>query len=137
MEFIGILFALFFAIILTAVFRLVFKNTGPWAEFWAFFVLLFFVSLAAGEWAAPRGPSLWGYYWAPGLIAAFVVGLVIAAASPRSTTKQKRRLKNEVEVEEEIREFEVGVTVVVFGVFYWILIVILALIALSGLVIKM
>ncbi|MCX2453853.1 hypothetical protein OQX61_21475 [Pedobacter sp. PLR] len=139
MEFVGILFALFFAILLTAVFRLVFRNTGSWAEFWSFFGLLFFVSFAAGEWAAPRGPSVWGYYWAPGLIAAFVVGLVIAAAAPHSTAKRTRRSKPKKEdiVEEEIREFEVGVAVGVFGTFYWILIVLLALIALSGLVIKM
>ncbi|MBB2148245.1 hypothetical protein [Pedobacter gandavensis] len=139
MAFIGILFALFFAIILTAVFRLFFHNSGSWAEFWSFFVLLFFVSLAAGEWAAPRGPSVWGYYWVPGLISAFVVGLVIVAVSPHSTMKRTRRSKNRKEdaVEEEIREFEVGVAVVVFGVFYCIVIVLLALIALSGLVIKM
>lgn len=62
MEFIGILFALFFAIMLTAVFRLAFKNTGPWGGFWIFFTLMFFISLAAGEWAAHRGPSAWGYY---------------------------------------------------------------------------
>lgn len=34
MEFIGILFALFFAITLTAVFSLAFRNSGPWGGFW-------------------------------------------------------------------------------------------------------
>lgn len=139
MGFIGILFALFFAIVLTAFFRLVFRNTGPWAGFWTFFILLFFISLAAGEWAAQRGPSVWGYYWAPGFIAAFVVGLVLAAAAPGPVVDQTKKLKNGAEdaPEEEITDLEVAVAAAVIGIFFWIVIIVLALIALAGLVIKM
>jgi hypothetical protein len=92
MSFAGILFALFYAFILTVIFSLAFKNTGPWGGFWAFFFLLFFVSLGAGEWAAPAGPVAWGYYWAPGLIAAVIFALLLAAVAPAP-----RRLNNSQE----------------------------------------
>jgi len=138
MEFIGILFALFFAILLTAVFSLAFRKTGPWGGFWVFFILMFFISLAAGEWAARRGPSAWGYYWAPGLVAAIVVGLVLAAASPEKSGSVKKKLKQNPESGEveELTTTEVSVAAAVFGIFFWILIVVLVLIAIGGLVSK-
>lgn len=34
MGFVGVLFVLFFAVMLTAILRLVFRNTGPWVGFW-------------------------------------------------------------------------------------------------------
>ncbi|MCX2452389.1 hypothetical protein OQX61_14030 [Pedobacter sp. PLR] len=138
MEFIGILFALFFAIMLTAVFSLAFRNTGPWGGFWTFFILLFFISLAAGEWAAQRGPSAWGYYWAPGFIAAIVVALLLAATSPDSAAERARKRAKELRNRPEgAREAEVSVAATVLGIFFWILIVVLALIALAGVVSKM
>lgn len=139
MEFIGVWFSLFFAFILTTFFSLVFKNTGPWAGFWTFFVLLFFISLVVGEWAAQRGPSAFGYYWAPGFIAAFVVGLLLASTSPGSDGNGTRKLKNTGKhpPQEELREFEVAVATVVLGIFFWSLIVVLALLAIAGIVIKM
>jgi hypothetical protein len=133
MEFIGILFSLFFAIILTALFSLVFKNTGPWGGFWIFFILLFFIALGAGEWAAPRGPAIWGYYWAPGLIAAIIFALLLAAAGAASSSSENRSKSTDAEKIDE--EEEVVITTVI-GVFFWVLIGILAIIALTGLAIK-
>jgi hypothetical protein len=57
MEFVRIVFALFFAAVLTVIFNLSFNNTGRWKGFWVFFALFVFISLGAGQWAAPRGPS--------------------------------------------------------------------------------
>lgn len=136
MEFIGILFALFFAIILTAIFGLALKRTGPWSGFWVFFILLFFIALGAGEWAAPRGPSAWGYYWAPGLIAAIIFALILAAATPAETPSINRKMKNRLKSEEAEEPEEAEETIVVtamLGVFFWILIVVLAIIAIIGL----
>lgn len=138
MEFVGIFFSLFFAIILTGFFSMVLKNTGPWAGFWSFFVLLFFISFAVGEWAAQRGPSAWGYYWAPGFIAALIVGLLLASTSPSADARRKGKLKNKSEVtSEELKEMEVTVGTAVLGVFFWVLIVALALLAIAGIMIKM
>ena len=135
MEFIGILFSLFFAVVLTSIFSLGLKNTGPWAGFWVFFILLFFISLGVGEWAAPRGPSAWGYYWAPGLIAAIIFGLIIAAASPDSSTsvRRKRSAKHSVTQEEINAANETAVATTVIGAFFWLLIIVLIVIAIGGL----
>lgn len=139
MEFIGILFALLFATILTAFFNLVFKNTGPWSGFWVFFILLFFIAFAAGEWAAPRGPSAWGYYWAPGLIAALVFALVLAAVTPRVPSSSSRKPKRETNPgdlrtpDESEEEVVIGA---MMGIFFWILLSVLVLIAIVGVATK-
>lgn len=132
MEYLGILFSLFFAVIITAIFSLAFKNTGPWGGFWVFFILMFFVSLGAGEWAAQRGPSAWGYYWAPGLLAAIIFALILAATSPGTHTRRTDlKHKSNTNIKENT---DVAVSTAIFGVFFWILIVLLALIAIAGLV---
>ncbi|NQX41327.1 hypothetical protein SAMN05421820_107131 [Pedobacter steynii] len=140
MEFIGILFALLFATILTAFFNLAFKNTGPWSGFWVFFILLFFIALAAGEWAAPRGPSAWGYYWAPGLIAALIFALILAAVTPRAPHSASRKPKKpassgDLQTPGDEREEDIVISAIM-GVFFWILISVLVLIAIVGVATK-
>jgi hypothetical protein len=133
MEFIGILFALFIAMALTLIFALILRNTGPWGGFWTFFVLLFFIALGAGEWAAPRGPSAWGYYWVPGLVSAFILALMLAAASPGSKKKYLRNRKKYLTEKEGDKEEEAVVTAVVISSFFWVLLLVLVLIAGFGL----
>jgi hypothetical protein len=77
-----IIFSLFIAIIITAIFTLFFKNTGPWGGFWIFFVIVFLVAMIAGEWTTPVGPHLYGFYWVPAVFLALVVAFIIAAATP-------------------------------------------------------
>lgn len=135
MSFAGILFALFYAVILTAIFSLVFKNTGPWGGFWIFFFLLFFVSLGAGEWAAPAGPVVWGYYWVPVLIAAVIFALLLAAVTP--TPVGPRRFNNgamrkKMVTDKINEEIDTAATVAVLGIFFWILLIILVVAAIAG-----
>lgn len=139
MEFIGILFALLFATILTAFFNLAFKNTGPWNGFWVFFILLFFIALAAGEWAAPRGPSAWGYYWAPGLIAALIFALILAAVTPgvpHSASRKPKKGTNSGDLQTPDESEEDIVISAIMGVFFWILLSVLVLIAIAGVATK-
>ena len=124
MEFIGILFALFFALIITSIFSFVVRRTGPWSGFWVFFILLFFISLGAGEWAAPRGPVAWGYYWAPGLIAALIFALVLAAATPTPRSSHRTTGNDDIE----------SGAAVVLDIFFWVLIVILIVAAIACIV---
>jgi len=135
MEFIGILFALFFALIITSIFSFVVRRTGPWSGFWVFFILLFFISLGAGEWAAPRGPVAWGYYWAPGLIAALIFALVLAAATPTPRSSQRLYRKSDIKKDNTRgnEDIEDGAAVVL-DIFFWVLIVILIIAAIAGIV---
>jgi len=134
MEFIGALFAFFFAVMLTAVYKLAFRNIL--GGFWAFFILMFFISLAAGEWAAHRGPAYLGYYWLPGLIAAIVVALVIATVSTKSdlSGKAKSGERTRKIAGKQASDQEVLVSAAVLGIFFWILIAILILVTIAGLV---
>jgi hypothetical protein len=139
MEFIGILFALLFATVLTAFFNLVFRNTGPWSGFWVFFILLFFIALGAGEWAAPRGPSVWGYYWAPGLVAALILALVLAAVAPSAPNSAKRRQKEQrstADPETPEESEENTVIRAMMGVFFWILLSVLVFVAIAGVALR-
>jgi len=139
MEFTGILFAFFYAVIITGIFSLIFRNTGPWSGFWIFFFLLFFIALGAGEWAAPRGPVAWGYYWAPGLFAAIIFALLIAAAtpvsrSPRTLNKKKDTKKNTTTGQIHEEEGTTAAAVVVIGIFFWILMSVLITAAVVGII---
>ncbi len=113
-----LLFALILAIVLTAILAgparwrhpATAETSGATALF--LFVLLFLVIWVGGLWLAPFGPPLWGGYWAPFVAVAIVLGLILlaAAAPPR-------------------RPLQAGAAahgpVVVFGVFFWILAIVL------------
>lgn len=78
-----ILFAVFIALLLTAIFTAGFRRPGPWRSFWSFFLIVLFGAWLAGIWVVPFGPVLWGVYWAPFVFFAFIVALLLAAATPR------------------------------------------------------
>lgn len=79
-----ILFAIGIALVLTAIFSAAFGSTGPWPSFWVFFGIVLLVAWAAGLWARPFGPALWGVYWLPFVVFGLIAALVIAAATPPS-----------------------------------------------------
>lgn len=126
MEYVGILFALFYAIVITSIFTLIFRNTGPWKGSWIFFFLIFLIALGAGEWTLPIGPAVWGYYWIPGLIAAIILALLLAAATPVSVSGKDITDRDKIEKDQITEE------TMIIGMFFWILIIILLLVALGG-----
>lgn len=79
-----IIFALFAALMITAVFAVWFRRPGPWAPLWSFFVVVFMAGWAASLWMRPAGPLLLNVYWVPLLFVALMVALVLAAAGPSS-----------------------------------------------------
>lgn len=147
---IQVLFALFIAIILTAVFHGIFRTTGPWRGFWAFFLIVFFAAVAAGLWIVPVGPSAWGYYWIPGFLAAIVFALLLAAATPHTpgTKFEKKARKAEKEITKTYTYNPAGqagnpddlyigdrpVQGAVMGGFFWLLITLLVIIVVAGVI---
>jgi hypothetical protein len=93
-------------------------------------------SLGAGEWAAQRGPSTYGYYWVPGLLAAIIFALVLAASSPKKRPKSGNkvgdRAKADLDLDAPDAE-ELIVVSAITGLFFWMLLIVLVIIALAGL----
>ena len=82
MVYVHFVFALFFAVLLSAIFALGFSRKGPWESAFLFFLLLFLISWAGGAWLAPFGPQIWGEYWLPFLLVSVVIALLLAAPVP-------------------------------------------------------
>lgn len=78
------LFAIVFGILLTLIFRSLFKRPGPWSRGIVFFLVVFLAAWVGGIWIAPFGPTLFGGYWLPFLLAGLFMALVLAAVMPKS-----------------------------------------------------
>lgn len=87
MFFVHFIFALLAAAILSAVFALGFRRSGPWS-LTVFFIVLFLASWAGGIWFTPVGPVLWGTYWFPFLGVAFIFALLLIALAPRENEQR-------------------------------------------------
>ncbi|HEY8400928.1 MAG TPA: hypothetical protein VIK89_06685 [Cytophagaceae bacterium] len=144
---VAILFSLFFAIIFTGLFAIAFRNTGPWSGFWAFFLVVFLFSFAAGQWVVPIGPHAWGFYWLPGLLAAVIVATqmaAVASGSKASRYKRAQNLKKNISSSSYYSHHDPGTggsplyntdedeTGVILGAFFWTMLVTLMVIALAG-----
>ncbi len=117
------IFSLVYAVVITAVFTLIFKKNGPWDGFWLLFILVVLASIGAGRWVTPIGPVAWGFHWLPGLIAAIIFALLVAAATPDPGAKRKGKADEQTEVNALAVNF-----------FFIILIVILVVLAAAGLI---
>jgi hypothetical protein len=116
MFFVHLVFALFIAILLSAIFAVGFRRKGPWESLVLFFLLLFLISWAGGVWLAPMGPPLWGGYWLPFLLVGVIMALLLAALAPPPR-------ESSVELVEEGKETaERRAVLTGLGVFFWILV---------------
>lgn len=120
MVFVHLIFALSFALILTAAFAVGSRSRGPWENLVVFFFVLFLASWAGGLWLAPFGPVLWGATWLPFFLAGLLVLLILMAALPTSGRESTVEL-----VDKRERAAELRAAVTALGVFFWVLIVLL------------
>lgn len=74
------------AFLVTSIFFYGFKRGGPWT-FWVFLLMLFLAAWAGRLWITPIGPEWWGVAWVPLVSFVFIVGLLIAIATPRKDTR--------------------------------------------------
>jgi hypothetical protein len=119
-----ILAALVTAVFVSALFSLVFgARESSGMPVLLVFLILLFAGLAAQYWITPFGPLVWGISWLPLVTTVIVIGLLLATPSPYG--KRKVRLANEVEKE------GTGAVVAV-SIFMWILLFVLAAIAIVG-----
>jgi hypothetical protein len=80
------------------------------------FVVFLLVTWAGGLWVTPFGPTLWGVAWLPLVIVALLAALLLIAAAPERYRFPTRPAGREA----------AGVAAVVgFGIFFWILAILL------------
>jgi hypothetical protein len=116
MVFAHLMLALVMALVLSAIFALGFRRTGPWASVPLFFLIIFLASWAGGIWLAPVGPPLWGTYWLPFLMVGLVFALLLAAIPPTKNEKSTVELINQEKRARERRK-----AFLALGVSLWIL----------------
>jgi hypothetical protein len=126
--FIHFIFAVIVALILSLILVRGVKKGGAWPGFLLAALFIFLAAWAGGLWISPFGPALWDEALLPFVVAGLVAALIIAAVpmagrqeSSVQFTKEKRE-KNE----------KPPSPMAAIGIFFWILIVILALAILFG-----
>jgi len=125
---VDLLYALFIGLSIAWFFSLFFGHRGPWNNFFLFFIVVFLFSWGGGVWITPVGPTFWGVSFLPFLFMAIFITLLLSVATPRSARRRK------VSKEKAIEETELQVA---FDIFYWILIIVLAVVVFSPYVFRL
>jgi|GEM_PF-1438091 len=133
-----ILFDLLFIVVLAVIFTALLSGPGRWRHprmasavgGMVFLFLLFTVGmLAAVNWVGPMGPMWLNIHWSVPLVTGvLILLLVLALAEPAA---RERRWKGPVEPDEESAA-EAEAVSAGFGIFFWILLVSLVLLAVFG-----
>ncbi len=120
------IFALIMAVIFTLIFAVGLRRPGPWAAWWAFFLVIFFAAWAGSLWITPAGPVFVGIYWLPIILVAFLVAVLLAAISPEPPPQQPK-----VETISEVERKETNAKKA-FDVFFWVLLISLIVVVILG-----
>ncbi len=110
-------------------FYYVFRVSGPWGSLWSFLLILILGTIAFTAWITPFGPVFMEVEWVPIAAVILFFALLLAAASP-SSGRQRRR---EVRVDSD--PDPAAGTVAAVGIFFFILVFLMAAIALVGILI--
>jgi len=110
-----LLFALVIGFILTLVFAVGFRRSGPWGSVAIFFAIVFLLTWAGGLWIAPFGPSLWGVYWLPFFIVGLLFALLLAASGPSRPPRNAQEAVEGAKAEIAVQS--------ILNLFLWLLIV--------------
>lgn len=123
----GILYLVSVAFLISLFFRFLLKTKGPWGNFWAFFIIILLAVFAADAWIGPVGPYIYDeIYWVPPLAVGLLVALLLAATAPSPKAREKLKLHKEDLAEDQD-------TAVVFGTFFWFLLVAMVFLIVLGL----
>lgn len=145
MEYLDLLFILIIALVIGAIFYYGFGKRGPYGAFWIFLLILFLAGLAGRYWITPAGPVIWGFAWLPLIFWIFIIGLLLAAATPVKNervdaARDQERIISSGDVDRvdreritaEDRRGSAGVAAA-FGIFFWLLLLLLIIAIIAGL----
>ena len=129
MFFVDLLFALIVALILTLILVPLMGWRRPgyeatWRTAVFVFLLVFLFAWAGGVWLMPFGPTFYTVYWLPFVVVAVLYALLLlAAAPPRLPGSRSRGVVTNAAAEARREE----VAAKAFGLFFWVLAVLLAI----------
>lgn len=125
--FLGLVYLVTIALLITLFFSYVLRLRGPWGSFWAFFVIVLLAAFATDFWVGPVGPYFYErVYWIPPLVVGLIIALLLAATTPSPKTRSELTLnKNELAKGQE--------ATLALGTFFWFLFVIMLVIVIVGL----
>ena len=128
MFFIHFIFAVIVALILSLILVRGVRKGGAWPGFLLAALFIFLAAWAGGVWISPFGPAVWDQALLPFIVAGLIAALIIAAVPIAG------RQETSVQFSEEKRENVEGTPspMAAIGIFFWILLVILALAILLG-----
>jgi small-conductance mechanosensitive channel len=128
MLFAHFIFAVIVALVLSLIVVRGLQKGRPWPGFLLAVLFIFLAAWAGGIWISPFGPALWEQAVLPFVVAGLVAALIIAAVPIAGREETGVELTRE-EREKHERTPSPMATI---GVFFWILIVVLALAILLG-----
>jgi hypothetical protein len=121
MVFVDFVFSLTFTLLFVVLFAILFQYRGPWNSVLWFFVVVLLATWAGGVWLTPVGPAVGGFYWMPFLMAGLIVSLLLAAATIPAKEESTVEL-----VDEKARRRQRWAVGTALGIFFWVLMLLLA-----------
>lgn len=99
------------------------KHTGAGPGWLFLFILLVAVIWGMGVWWPTFGPTLWGAYWLPYVVAGLITALIVLAVGwpARRSDQHVHHYHPDVEPDERQHEVEALSWAAVFSVFFWLL----------------
>lgn len=125
----------FIALFVASLFFYGLRRRGPWGAFWVFLLILILAAWVGRLWITPAGPLIWGYGWLPVLFWVFMIALLIGIASPGEDDRRvdgDETIDYEPETKTRLSRDERGVAAV-FGIFFWMLLLLFAVAIIVGL----
>lgn len=116
-----ILFVLLIVLAIGALINLARSRADTTVDFVPPFVLFALGTWAVGTWMRPIGPMLWGVHWTSFLVAALLIGLLLAATMAAKRRSQKPdEARSDPSHDEEAAGSGIGDTTrISVGVFFW------------------
>jgi len=128
MFYLGFIYLIVLAVLLSLMFSYGFRMRGPWGSFWSFFAIIFLAVWAADIWITPFGPYWYNINWFPPLVVGVLFAVLLAAATPSSRSKRKSGSTHPPST-----EFESNAIATTLGVFFWLLLTLFILAIIIGL----
>ena len=120
-----ILVSLIIAVLMTGLYLLVTRRAERRTGLIWLFLLIFLVTWAGGAWLRPMGPALLGIHCLSFLMVGALFALLLFIIIPRRTPRGRQETLDMLESMEREKELE-AVAYITLGIFFWILLVLLA-----------